>query len=97
MSASESVLLTSAVPGPATIKGGRYIVGCNGTSFGTVAVQSVLPGGGTTFATISDAGGNPVSFTAVGWKTVDLPPGQVQLSISTTTASVNVSLTSIPT
>src|SRR5579859_4677681 len=92
--AAESILLTSASPGPATFKGGRYLVGCIGSNYGTVALQGLLPDG-STYATVPDVGGNAVSFSANGWKTVDLAQGQYKLSISSATG-VSVRASSLP-
>lgn len=94
MNVTESVIFTSASPGPFALKGGRYLIGCIGSNFGTVALQAPLPDG-STFATVPDIAAAAVSFAANGWKTVDLSPGQYKITIASAT-SVSVNATSIP-
>ena len=95
MNVTESVLFTSALPGPFTLKGGRYLFSVTATfGGGSVALQGLLPDG-TTFATVPDVAGNAVSLTAAGWKTVDLTPGQYKITIVTAT-SVLANATSVP-
>jgi len=95
MNVTESITWTSADSGAKTLKGGRYLFNATATfGGGSVALQAMLADG-STFATITDAGGNAVSLTAAGWKTVDLTPGQYKLAIVTATA-VFANATSVP-
>lgn len=92
---TESKLLTSAAPGPISLKGGRYVVGCTATfSAGNVSLQGLLPDG-STFAGVPNIAGTVAAFSAAGWQTFDLPPGQYKIVITTAT-NVNVSITSLP-
>jgi hypothetical protein len=95
MNTAESRDLTSSAIGPTYLRGGRYMVGCVGANFGTVALQGLM-NDGSTFTTLNDVAGNAVSFAAVGWKLVDIAPGQYKIAIVSATG-VTVRATSVPT
>lgn len=91
---TESILFTSALPGPFTLKGGRYMVGCIGTGFGTVTLQALLPDG-TSYSGVPNIAGSVSAYSANGWQTFDLAPGQYKIVIVTATA-VKVQASSVP-
>lgn len=72
-----------------TLKGGKYAVAVVATFGGGSVTLQGLAFDGTTFVTVLAA------FTAAGFATVDLPPGQYRLTIATATA-VFASVTSVP-
>jgi hypothetical protein len=70
----------SATQGPFELLGGKYGISFVGTGSGTVNV-GILGPDGTTYIPITAA-----TFTANGYASVDLPPCEVQVSITTFTA-----------
>lgn len=92
---TESIKFTSAAVGPFTLKGGRYQIGCVATfGGGSVSFEGELPDL-SSFAIVKDIGANAVTFSAAGWFTVDLAPGQYKIVITTATAVI-VTATTIP-
>lgn len=79
----------SATTAPFTLFGGKYIMTCIGTGFGTVDLQLLANDGSTYFSVLSAA------FGANGLKTLDLPPGTYKVVITTTTA-VYVKISHVP-
>ncbi len=75
----------SATQGPFELLGGKYGVTIVGTGFGTVALNILGPDG-TTYVVVTDDSGVTVSVAANTYTVVDLPPCEVQIAISTTTA-----------
>jgi hypothetical protein len=72
-----------------TLKGGKYGVAVVATFGGGSVILQGLSLDGTTFVTVV------ASFTAAGYATCDLPPGQYRFTIATATA-VYASVTSVP-
>ena len=98
MSASESKSFSniSATTAAFTLKGGRYVLNGVATwSAGNIAVQMLAADGSTWVAPWTIAG-SANSMTANGSLTLDLPPGQYRIAVTTATA-VYASLASIPT
>lgn len=78
---------TAAFP----LGGGRYGVDATATfGGGSVKLQKLL-GDGSTFVSVSSG----TDFTAAGYNTVSLPPGQYRFTIATATA-VACAVTRIP-
>ena len=84
MPARGSISLSSAAPGPLYFAGGRVLVSCSATfGGGSVSLEGELPDG--TYGIIPDRAGAAVTFSAAGFATADLAPGQYKLSIATAT------------
>lgn len=79
----------SATTSAFRLKGGKYGVTVVATFGGGSVTLQGLAFDGSTFVTVLAA------FTAAGYATVDLPPGQYQLAVATATA-VYASVTSVP-
>lgn len=73
------------------LKGGKYAVLAKATWGGGSAKLQILLPDGSTYVSVASA----TDFTADGYGTVDLPPGQYRLTIATATA-VYVSVVRIP-
>lgn len=72
-----------------TLKGGRYGIAAVATwGGGTIELQTLGPDGSTYLST-------GTQFSANGYKTVDLPPGQYKFVVATATAAF-VSVSSVP-
>ena len=68
------------------LKGGLYTLAALATwGGGSVALQMLGPDN-STYMTVNDVYGAPVSFTANGQTTAALPPGQYKWTIATATA-----------
>lgn len=68
----------SATTSAFQLGGGWYTVACIGSSFGTVTLQILGPDGSTYMTALT-------AFSANGISTVQLPPGQYKVAITTTT------------
>jgi len=79
----------SATTAAFTLKGGKYAVTVVATFGGGSVTLQGLALDGTTFVTVLAA------FTANGFASVDLPPGQYRLTVATATA-IFASVTSVP-
>ena len=65
-----------------TLRGGLYAVAVHATfGGGSVKLQTLLPDGATVLSVSAGT-----DFTADGYNTVNLPPGQYQFTITTATA-----------
>lgn len=74
------------------LRGGKYAVAAVATfGGGSVKLQALGPDGSTYLSVASGT-----DFTAAGYGTVDLPPGQYRWTVATATA-VYASVTRIPT
>lgn len=73
------------------LDGGRYAVAVVATfGGGSVKLQALGPDGSTYLSPASAS-----DFTAAGYATVDLPPGQYRFTIATATA-VHASIAAVP-
>lgn len=70
------------------------MLGCSGTSLGSVSLQQLL-GDGVTYATVPDINGTALLFTTQSWRVADLCPGTYRITIVTATA-VKLIATSVP-
>ena len=80
----DSVLFSnlSSSTAPFTLKGGKYAVAAIATfGGGSVKFQALMPDQSTYLSTST-----ATDFTAAGYATVDLPPGQYRFTIATATA-----------
>lgn len=95
---SESVQFKniSATTAAFTLRGGRYVMAATATfGGGNITLQLLLPDG-TTFVSPFSLAGSANILSAAGSTTIDCPPGQYQIKVTTATG-VYVSLASIPT
>ena len=76
--------------------GGRYVLTAHATwGGGNITLQLLCPDG-STYVSPKDIGGSANTLTADGSQTIDCPPGQYTIKV-TTASAIYVSVTSIPT
>ncbi|MGJ5120964.1 hypothetical protein [Bradyrhizobium oligotrophicum] len=87
-----SVSNVSASSSAFALRGGKYGVNAVATFGGGSVKLQILQADGSSYVSVSSA----TDFTAAGYGTVDLPPGQYRFTIATATA-VYANVTRIPT
>ena len=83
---SKPFLNIAATTAAFALKGGLYTLMALATWGGGSAALQILGPDNSTYMTVNDVYGAPVSFTANGQTTAALPPGQYKWTIATATA-----------
>ena len=98
MNVSQSYIASniSATTAAFTLNGGRYVMAAHATwGGGNITLQLLCPDG-STFVSVKDIGGSANTLTADGSQTMDCPPGQYRITV-TTASAIYASIASVPT